>query len=304
MADEVIYRGDSHGISESSAFGYGRVGQDDVVATAQSQLFRNEHIHVLKTKELIRNSPLEKWTENSRLSAERGRNFGDFSIKRRPAVGCRRTRQPSKSAHQYRAIANLHRRAVRILAQIKAIVRLMGSPLNRFTSRRRSGARERYKRRMSDMEELKTFSKEVSKNPTEAAVTNLKRARTSSSIRKRAHRGRTRQNGNAAGLFAREYTRLVDVIVGGQYGSEGKGTSRLLVPRVFSLCVSGPQRWPQSHSGIGSLCSPSAAVRNTTQHPGQNSSLRRARSSTQIPSLRDSRVQGRSQPAFDRSPNP
>ena len=44
------------------------------------------------------------------------------------------------------------------------------------------------------------------------------------------------------GWFAREYTRLVDVIVGGQYGSEGKGHIASYLSRDYAVLarVGGP----------------------------------------------------------------
>ena len=39
------------------------------------------------------------------------------------------------------------------------------------------------------------------------------------------------------GLLTREYARLVDVIVGGQYGSEGKGHIASFLAREYALLV-------------------------------------------------------------------
>lgn len=81
----------------------------------------------------------------------------------------------------------------------------------------------RYKDRVSDMQEMRSF-KDVGDNPTEAAVHELEknadvvidtRACTPEDVLVKA--------ATHLGLFAREYSRLVDVIVGGQYGSEGNG---------------------------------------------------------------------------------
>jgi adenylosuccinate synthase len=87
------------------------------------------------------------------------------------------------------------------------------------------------------MEELRTF-KDVSKNPTEAAVHELEKsadivvdtqACTPADV--------VVKTATHLGLFAREYARLVDVIVGGQYGSEGKGHIASYLSREYAVLV-------------------------------------------------------------------
>jgi adenylosuccinate synthase len=206
--------------------------------------FPNEHIHVLKTKELIRELALEKL--DHKLPAERRalQDYGDLLDRK---TGGRWVREALVS------LINEHINtepspifivdAVRILAQIKTIREAYGFSVKHIHLKApERELEERYKRRTSDMEELRTF-KDVSKNPTEAAVHELEKsadivvdtqACTPDDV--------VVKTATHLGLFAREYTRLVDVIVGGQYGSEGKGHIASYLSREYAvlLRVGGP----------------------------------------------------------------
>jgi adenylosuccinate synthase len=92
------------------------------------------------------------------------------------------------------------------------------------------------------MQELSSFT-EVIKNPTEAAVNDLEQ---SADVVVDTHACTPDdvlvKTATHLGLFAREYARLVDVIVGGQYGSEGKGHIASYLSREYAvlLRVGGP----------------------------------------------------------------
>jgi adenylosuccinate synthase len=129
--------------------------------------------------------------------------------------------------------------SVRILEQIWAIRQAYGfavvhihltAPENvlagRYTERKSTGIRE-----------LKSYS-DVGRNPTEAGVNKLKDAAdvvidtakcrpSDVLVRAATH----------LGLYSRDYTKLTDIIVGGQYGSEGKGHIASYLSREYSILV-------------------------------------------------------------------
>lgn len=201
--------------------------------------FPNEHTHVLKTKELIRELALEKL--DHKLPAER-RALQDFGDRLDKETGGRWVRDALVS------LVNHHINtepspifivdAVRILAQIKTIREAYGFSVKHIHLKApERELEERYKRRTSDMEELRTF-RDVSKNPTEAAVHELEKsadivvdtqACTPDDV--------LVKTATHLGLFTREYERLVDVIVGGQYGSEGKGHIASYLSREYAALV-------------------------------------------------------------------
>jgi adenylosuccinate synthase len=100
----------------------------------------------------------------------------------------------------------------------------------------------RYNNRQKDIEELESY-RDVKKNKTEREATRLAEiadvvinseqcTELDVLIRAASH----------LGLFGREYLRLVDVLVGGQYGSEGKGHIVSYLSREYDLLlrVGGP----------------------------------------------------------------
>jgi len=139
--------------------------------------FPNEHIHVLKTKELIRELALGKM--DRKLPAERRalQNFGDLLDKETAGRWVQDALVSLVNQHINTEPSPIFIvDAVRILAQIKAIREAYGFSVKHIHLKApERELEERYKRRMSDMEELKTF-KEVSKNPTEAAVHELEKS--------------------------------------------------------------------------------------------------------------------------------
>jgi adenylosuccinate synthase len=201
--------------------------------------FPNEQIHVLKTKDVIRELALKKLGHE--LPSER-RALQDFGEQLDRETGGHWVRDALIS------LVNVHLSvevapifvvdAVRILPQIKAIREAFGFAVKHIHLKApEHELAQRYKHRSSDMQELRSF-KDVEKNPTEAAVHELEKsadivvdtqACTPDDV--------LVKTATHLGLFAREYARLVDVIVGGQYGSEGKGHIASYLSREYAVLV-------------------------------------------------------------------
>ncbi|HZR65133.1 MAG TPA: adenylosuccinate synthetase [Terriglobales bacterium] len=201
--------------------------------------FPNEQIHVLKTKDVIRELALKKLGHE--LPSER-RALQDFGEQLDRDTGGHWVRDALIS------LVNVHLSvevapifvvdAVRILPQIKAIREAFGFAVKHIHLKApEHELAQRYKHRSSDMQELRSF-KDVEKNPTEAAVHELEKsadivvdtqACTPDDV--------LVKTATHLGLFAREYARLVDVIVGGQYGSEGKGHIASYLSREYAVLV-------------------------------------------------------------------
>lgn len=131
---------------------------------------------------------------------------------------------------------------VRIKAQIDAIRDAFGrdvvhlhlyAPLDeltmRYEARRTSG--------QSEIEELASYE-EVARNSTEALVSELARDADVAIDSKRCSAEDVEVRAAAdLGLLGRGAARLVDVIVGGEYGSEGKGNIAFYLAREYDLLV-------------------------------------------------------------------
>lgn len=215
--------------------------------TLWQQLMRNfpaEHIHVLKTKNLIRELASKKLGRD--LPAER-RTLQDFGDQLDRDTGgkwvldalVRLVNEHVTTEASPIFVVD----AVRILPQVKAIREAYGYSVNHIhLIAPEQELAARYKHRDSDLQELKSL-KDVVKNPTEAAVHELEKsadivvdtqACTPDDV--------LVKTATHLGLFTREYSRLVDVIVGGQYGSEGKGHIASYLSREYSVLmrVGGP----------------------------------------------------------------
>ena len=201
--------------------------------------FPRENIHVLKTKNLVRELALKSLGRD--LPAERRamQDFGDQLDKDTKGQWVR----DGLSSLVNQFISNEPSSvfivdAVRVRPQIKAIREAYGFSVNHIHLKApEEELATRYKHRISDMQELRSF-KDVAENPTEAAVDELEksadvvidtRACTPEDVLVKA--------ATHLGLFAREYSRLVDVIVGGQYGSEGKGHIASYLSREYAVLV-------------------------------------------------------------------
>ena len=129
--------------------------------------------------------------------------------------------------------------AVRILPQIKAIRRAYQFAVKHIHLEAPDGAlAKRYKSRgKTGVKELPKYS-DVRQNPTESRVETLRRSADFVVDTERC----TPEDVLARvvsflGLVPRDYSRLVDVYVGGQYGSEGKGHIISYVSREYQVLV-------------------------------------------------------------------
>jgi adenylosuccinate synthase len=201
--------------------------------------FPREHIHVLKTKNLVRELALKSLGRD--LPAER-RAMQDFGDKLDQDTNGQWVRDGLTSlVNQFissEPSSVFIVDAVRVRSQIKAIREAFGFSVNHIHLKApEEDLAARYKHRISDMRELRSF-KDVAENPTEAAVHELEksadvvidtRACTPEDVLVKA--------ATHLELFSREYSRLVDVIVGGQYGSEGKGHIASYLSREYAVLV-------------------------------------------------------------------
>ena len=209
--------------------------------TTLSDLLRSrfQKIEVLKTKEVIKELALKKL--GNELPAERKamQDFGDRLDRETNGQWVRDALQRlliRLGPLEPEAIVLVD--AVRIPAQIKAIRKAYGfSVLHFHLQTPAETLSERYRHRSSGLKELASFS-EVKKNPTEArvqelesaadVVLNTKLCRKEDVLAKAA---------TYLGLYSNHHARLVDVIVGGQYGSEGKGHIASYLAPEYSLLV-------------------------------------------------------------------
>ena len=201
--------------------------------------FPNEHIHVLKTKELIRELALKKLGHELLSERRTLQDFGEQLDKDTRGQWVRDALVSLVNRHMaLEASAIFVVDAVRILPQIKAIREAYGFAVKHIHLKApEHELAERYKRRTSDMQELKSF-KDLEKNPTEAGVHELeKSADIVVDTQASTPEDVLVKTATHLGLFAREYSRLVDVIVGGQYGSEGKGHIASYLSREYSVLV-------------------------------------------------------------------
>jgi adenylosuccinate synthase len=201
--------------------------------------FIHENVHVLKTKQLIKD--LANKRIGKELPPERRalQNFGD------------RLDRETKGQWVRDALTTLVNRhttiepssvfivdAARIPLQIKAIREAYGFAVTHIhLTAPPEELADRYKHRSSGLRELKSFA-DVERNPTESRVRQLERIAdvvidtklcTPSDVLVRA--------ATHLGLFTREYGRLVDVVVGGQFGSEGKGHIASYLSREYDVLV-------------------------------------------------------------------
>ncbi|MBZ5697627.1 MAG: adenylosuccinate synthetase [Acidobacteriia bacterium] len=195
--------------------------------------------HVLKTKELIATAA------GTKIEPERGahQNYGDLLD--------RRTNGEWVSRSLTRVVEGLDNKAivvvdsVRTSEQVRAIRKAYGPIVfHMHLEAEVNVLKERYKRkqRLKGFREFKSYA-EVSSNKTENRIGLL--ASVADAVIKTdrcvAHDVVIRAAAHLR-LFGREHLRLVDVLIGGEYGSEGKGhISAYLAPEYDLLVrVGGP----------------------------------------------------------------
>lgn len=204
-----------------------------------AKAFPYERIHVLKTKDLIVDLALKRL--GTPLLPERRalQEFGDRLDRETQGRWVRDALISLVNRHVTIEAASIFMvDAVRILPQIKAIREAYGFSVTHIHLKApQEELAERYKRRDSGLKELKSF-KEVEKNATEERVQELeKTADVVIDTKACDERDVLVRTATHLGWFAREYTRLVDVIVGGQYGSEGKGHIASYLSRDYAVLV-------------------------------------------------------------------
>jgi adenylosuccinate synthase len=95
----------------------------------------------------------------------------------------------------------------------------------------------RYRNRATDVEEMRSYE-DVRKNKTERHIEDLARvADVVMDTLRCTEQDVLVKAASHLGLYGREYLRLVDVLVGGQYGSEGKGHIVSYLAREYDLLV-------------------------------------------------------------------
>jgi len=218
----------------------GRVASGKSTLVQQlTRRFPDERIHVLKTKDLIQQ--LAKRRSTGTLRAER-RAMQDFGDQLDRATDGKWVRDGLVTLiNQYTTLEAspiFIVDAVRILPQVRAIREAYGfSVIHIHLNTPEVELEERYKSRSSGLKELKSY-KEVEKNPTESRIGGLER---SADVVVNTHACSPEdvlvRAATHLGLFTREYARLVDVIVGGQYGSEGKGHIASYLSREYRVLV-------------------------------------------------------------------
>ena len=188
-----------------------------------------------KTRDLIR--VLQK-TELERVALQRGGDVLDCKTKGRwvaDALGRTLLDLPTD--------VTIVVDSVRIGAQVEAIRQAFGPRVTHIhlTAPHPELAR-RYRKRQKHLRELSSYD-EVCANETERNVDNLKQI---ADVVVDTHRSTSEQVlvrvAARLGLYGRSYDRLVDVLVGGEYGSEGKGQiAAYLAPEYGVLIrVGGP----------------------------------------------------------------
>jgi adenylosuccinate synthase len=231
--------------------------------------FPGENIHILKTKGVIRELALKKLGRELLSERRALQDFGEQLDRDTKGHWVRDALVSLVNQHTGTEGSSIFVvDAVRILPQIKAIREAYGFSVNHIHLKApQDELAERYKRRSSDMQELRSFE-DVGKNPTEAQVNDLeKTADIVVDTRACTPEDVLVKTATYLGLFTREYARLVDVIVGGQYGSEGKGHIASYLSREYAVLVrvGGPnaghkvllESGPYTHHQL-----PSGTVRN------------------------------------------
>jgi adenylosuccinate synthase len=201
---------------------------------------RYEHIYVLKTKDRIKEIARRKLRRELELERRALQDFGtrlDIETKGQWVRDELRKLVAKVDMLDPHAIVIVD--AVRIPEQIKAIRRSYGYTVRHIHLHTPDPELERRykKRRTSGLRELKSFS-DVARETTEARVQELE---TIADAVIDTHLCRKEdvlaKASTYLDLYSRDTGRLVDVVVGGQYGSEGKGHIVSYLAREYSLLV-------------------------------------------------------------------
>ena len=196
--------------------------------------------HVLKTKEVIQSLARQKLGKEVESERRAMQKFGEGLDKEtkgqwvRDALA-RLIRDPGAAGPEALVVVD----AVRILEQIRAIRQAYSFSVVHVHLKAPSEVlTDRYERRhVAGFQELASFT-EAEKNKTERRVKQLEDAADfvidTSRCMQQAVLVRAATH---LGLFSRAYDRRVDVVVGGQYGSEGKGHIASYLSREYAVLV-------------------------------------------------------------------
>lgn len=198
-----------------------------------------EDFHLLKTKDIIRELALRKLGRELELERRAMQEFGDRLDREtrggwvREALRRELARLGPSEPHAVLVVD-----AVRIPPQVKAIRESYGYIVTHVHLRApQEVLSKRYKVRSSGLKELDSF-KEVERNTTESRVKDLERiADIVIDTKLSRPEDVLVRAASYLGLYSRVYNRTVDVLVGGQFGSEGKGHVASYLARDYEVLV-------------------------------------------------------------------
>jgi len=208
-------------------------------STLADGLSKQFQAHVLKTKDVI------EGTAKGGIASERGAMQDYGELLDRKTGGDWVAKALTREMESLSADAVVVVDAVRIVRQVRAIRRAYGS---RVVHIHLNAAlpiledRYRRKQRQKDFQEFESYS-DVLSNKTERGVDRLAQTADVLIDTERCTREDVVVRAAARlGLYGREHRQLVDVLVGGSYGSEGKGhIASYLAPEYdILLRVGGP----------------------------------------------------------------
>lgn len=193
--------------------------------TLVEHLRRDFGVHVIKTKDLIRQMAAKKLGRELEAERRAMQQFGDRLDRETKGQWVRdavRRTLSQLGPNEQEAVAVVD--AVRIPLQIRRIRESYGHLVVHIHLRAPQDVLEaRYKHRNSGLKELASLSA-LATNRTEARINKLEQTADIVIDTQRSSRDDVLVRAAAAlGLHSREYERSVDVVVGGQFGSEGKG---------------------------------------------------------------------------------
>lgn len=209
--------------------------------TSLSTLLKEQFgFHVLKTKEVIQSLARQKLGKDVESERRAMQQFGESLDKDtkgrwvRDALS-RLIRDLGAAAPEAMVVVD----AVRILDQIKAIRQAYSFAVVHVHLKAPEAVLEqRYdKRHVAGFRELSSYS-EAERDKTEARVKKLEdQADFVIDTSRCLHQAVLVRAATHLGLFSRAYDRRVDVVVGGQYGSEGKGHITSYLSREYAVLV-------------------------------------------------------------------
>jgi len=215
------------------------------VASGKTTLCENlrthfDRVHILKTKDVIRELASRRLGKELPKERRAMQEFGDRLDRETKGQWVRdelRKLLSRLGLEEPNAMVLVD--AVRIPDQIRAIRQAYGFAVTHIhLCAPPETLSERYRgRRSSGLQELPSYA-DVERNPTEARIQQLERVADvvidTRLCRKEDVLVRTAAH---LALYAREFDRLVDVIVGGQYGSEGKGHIASYIAKEYAILV-------------------------------------------------------------------